>query len=596
MLALRKLLPMEEGKAPDEVEELLRIPEYTSRTEPTLLAAVRTENTPLTNTLDLDELWRARGRLDDFTAAIDSHLAALEPVGVSLRRFNDDLGLLSTSLRELQQQLTNLSQALGEAKLTVAALTPVVLDLLLPPDTIRALLEDPVDGKWVEVIRVLNEKQEVIELVESGANGQYKEYKAYQQLKQGVALAKAKAVERIRDFLIAQIKQLRSAGALLQAVQEALLETKEAFWFMRSEHRKLADQLFDAYTKTMRWYYRTRFAKYGYALQKMGIRHAGPLVLLGAEASAGFFSRNSWFSQAPETTKEMLVGEYLVLAEGRQQILDDTKRQAVPLQIAETLPFTYWLEFVFFQWQLALEDNLRVEYAFVVEYFLQGDEKVASDGHTWWDTVFGDVFGLSLDFAQWLVTHTPSSLSKNANSTAGRMALSIYAGSCDLLGILLVIRLVQQGQKRLKTQGIPAADGHYTSLLMLLWPHFTKVVDQNCEALKRAMQALGSLAAKGAPLPVTQQYAQLAAAFYVILEGVAIEAEPLYSLLQRLGHDFEHWLTRAATQAFPKKGAEKEVFLYNNCFVVALVLANDGGSAAAEATKHFETLAEAYKK
>lgn len=617
MLALKKLLPVEpEDAEPSQPPSLARLEPYLELPRPQLLAQIRHRVTPAPTPLDLEQLWTLKRQFDAFDDDIGTHIEALKPVETMLTEFDAKLSELSQSLLSLQTQLQTLTLELGNAHSITNKLNPVILDLLFPPDTLRSIASAPVNPQWMDNIKVLQEKQDIIDSVEKGPNAHYKEYKAYDELRKTVEVATAKAVERIRDFMIAQIKLLRSPKLSSQQVQQLLLQCKEAFHFLKRSHPELARQFLVAYIWTMRWYYHTRFAKYLYCLQKLQVKHADYLILVGADVLALllFFGKGLWFLSAPapgspttEPTTTVLPQEYYSLMEKRHNILTE-EATAIPSQIAETTPFSYWLEFIYQQWLLALVSNVVVEYLFIVDFFNDGEEKFPTlDNQQWWDIMYGPVFGIGKEFVTWLVTHTPSLLSKNANLTAGRLGASIGTGLCDAFGVLLVIRLVQRALALAHdTYHIPVLDDYHQGITLQLWSQFTKIVDQNCELMKRAFTQLTLAASRGAPLSVTQQVAQLIGGMLRISTNHDIKAEPLHSLIQRLSNEYESQLTKLATLAFSsKRSTEREVFLYNNYFLVALILRSEigdldpatGAAASIEAVvAHFDQLTAAYKQ
>ena len=89
----------------------------------------------------------------------------------------------------------------------------------------------------------------------------------------------------------------------------------------------------------------------------------------------------------------------------------------------------------------------------------------------------------------------------------GQEFLTYISNTLDAYGILFIIRLVQKSQAKLHEVHIPVLDDYLNSLLLILWPHFTKIVDANCEAMKRTMLK-GKKATGLAPISITQQFAQ----------------------------------------------------------------------------------------
>lgn len=635
---------------PDSQNHLLK--SYLSTSQEPTLALIRARKTQdgfdSWSRLSTEDLVELRARFDNYKRGLSSQMAQLAPIESMLYDFGDELGRLSGSLKLLQQQLTQLSSNLVLQKTTTEHLNPIILDLMVPPATVKSIISSPVAPEWVENIRVLNEKRALVESVASGQSelaSLYGSSKAFLDLQHELELLTAKSVERIRDFVISKIKLLRSpvASASSQTVQRDLLQVKEAFFFLRQHHPELANELQLAYIFTMRWYYRTRFAKYLYAIEKLNTHHIDLTTVLGGSSSAAddktdIFGLRNWVGKntlqprSIATAPRMTMNEYLLSIDKRIQILDERNdaekaARAIPSQIAETTPFVYWIEFVYHQWCIALVDNIVVEYLFMVDFFYHGYEKFeplaklyskgAKDddlSKDWSHYMFDDVFNMGAQFVSWLVQKQPLVLPRSVASTAASRTTLAGAtqGTCDAYGILLMIRITQGEQSLLHNEfHIPVVDNHLNSVLLTLWPHFTKVVDLNCEAMKAlSMRALSHKSTDSAlaPLPLSQQFAHFLLGLLKLASPPNMEGdfrgEPLSTSINRLKNDFESILTRISNQLFAgkRKGAEKEVFLFNNYFLVVNILKNEVGLGEKfselidEHVQHFEMLCNAYKQ
>lgn len=81
-----------------------------------------------------------------------------------------------------------------------------------------------------------------------------------------------KAVERIRDFFVSQIKGLRSPNINAQIIQQQnFLSYKDLYAFLARHHSQLAEEIAHAYINTMRWYYLSNFTRYRQALEKIAL-------------------------------------------------------------------------------------------------------------------------------------------------------------------------------------------------------------------------------------------------------------------------------------------------------------------------------------
>ncbi|EMG49194.1 hypothetical protein G210_0101 [Candida maltosa Xu316] len=300
---------------------------------------------------------------EKYDEQIKEYKKKLIPVGEIVKEFSHELNSLSSNLVSLEQQSSSLSKDSKIQTTVTEKLNPIILDLMIPPEIARSVVQEDITPKWLENLKFITEKKQLLPSLP--------ETKSKEQLEHGIKLLEGKAIERIRDFMIAQIRQLRSSSkSSSQLVQQNLLEVKEAFQFLQLQHPKLADQLKSAYVFTMRWYYQGRFAKYLYSLEKLKLRRVDTPIL-GDHKS----------------------GEYLNLFEKRTEILH-SDNSAMPSQIAETSPFPYWIEFVFNQFSMAIVDNVIVEYLFMIEFFYQGNERDSK----WSELMFKDVFQICTIF------------------------------------------------------------------------------------------------------------------------------------------------------------------------------------------------------
>lgn len=615
---------------------------------------------------DIDTLSR---RFETYGERIRAHIEKLKPIEKVITKYDKEIESLSSSLSALKDESLKLSTDFNLQSKASESLNPIILDLMIPPDVITSVNNGPINEKWIENIKFVSEKRLLIRNVESNWEKNkmfklYKESEAFSTLKTGVELLASRCVERIRNFMISNIKSLRSSQKQSsQVLQNKLLLVKDIYVFLKSEHPELAEELQLAYIYTMRWYYYSRFAKYAYALQKIRTRDIDLSYVLGSvnstdEKNSISSGLKSWIyssnTDAPPSTAtnsqsthlKISYPEYLLSVEKRINALlkNDQKDEngAIPSQIAETTPFHYWLEFIFKQWRVAIVDNIVVEYFFMVDFFYEGDERFPNlsqvikrcsqtpvrdtEDMDWPKLMFSDVFDLSYEFVNWLISHTPLSLTSVARANAGygsfsksRMNLSAsFHGTCDCYAILMMIRLVQKYQFLLHNEiKVPILDNHLNSLLMLLWPQFTRIIDLNCDSMKTLVLRPGSLKSFGvnlAPTPLTQNFAHFLLGLLKLSflehtnsdnESPVNRGEPIFTSINRLTNDFENVLTKMSHHYFgsgAKKGTEKEIFLFNNYFLIVNILrdenmdANNKNEFINENIAHFEALCNAYKK
>lgn len=94
------------------------------------------------------------------------------------------------------------------------------------------------------------------------------------------------AVERIRDYLVSQIRAMRSPNINAQLIQQQrLARFKDLYSYLSRAHPTLAGELTQAYTNTMRWYYSSHFTRYLHALEKIKIYPSDRNEILGGDPS-----------------------------------------------------------------------------------------------------------------------------------------------------------------------------------------------------------------------------------------------------------------------------------------------------------------------
>ncbi|OBA20997.1 Vps52-domain-containing protein [Metschnikowia bicuspidata var. bicuspidata NRRL YB-4993] len=589
-------------------------------------------------------------QFERFLALLEPYRDQLQPIERFLGHFDSQISRLSESLRALQAQAGGLAQGVDGHRSLVERLNPVVLDLVIPPAMAQAVLRGPVDGAWVAAVLFIADKQQLVRRILRGdAMPELKDLRLFAALQHGVRLLEAKAVERVRDHVIEQIRLLRrSAAVSSQAVQRLLLQVKDAFAFLKSRTPHLARQLHGAYVYTMKWYYTTRFAKYLHSLQKLRVKHIDLLYVLGGTGgheppkpglldfmgaghtppSPAQTAPASAAAAAPPPARVSLPEYYLSVAKRMAVLADDgAARRAIPSQIAETTPFAYWLEFAFQQFANALLDNVVVEYLFATDFFYQGSEKpdappvldpalpAPGADRDWAHAMFAEVFSMGHSYASWLVSSPHPSPGPRLAGTSGGPGPAAQAGTCDAFAVLLMIRIVQKQNAMLHNQfHVPVMEDYHNRLLLLLWPHFTRIIDINCDALKRNIVGSGPYAhaaagASHAPIQTTQQFAQLLLGLFKLAfpgdDAAGADQflrEPLRMSITRLRNDFEGALTRASTYIFGTgkgKAAHREMFLFNNYFLLVTILGNEFEATPnpfiQEQIEHFQLLCDAYK-
>ncbi|KAK0764543.1 hypothetical protein N5P37_003945 [Trichoderma harzianum] len=504
-----------------------------------------------------------KARFDALHRSIVACDDILNSVEMNLADFRNDLSTVSADIETLQSRSSALSRRLENRKRIEKALGPLVEELSVSPDTISRITTGHIDELWAKTLIEMDKRASAIKKLSGTQQG-----KASEEL--GPILEKLilKAVERIRDFLVAQIKALRSPHINAQIIQQQnFLKFKDLYTFLHKHHAALAEEISQAYMNTMRWYYLNQFTRYERALAKLKLHILDKNDVLGQEDATRKTAVLSSSRVAGPPHDAFNLGR-------RIDMLRTKSTSAISSYLAEEDQSTHYLEVPFRNFNLALIDNATAEYTFLAAFFAP-----------------------ALSYSQ---------ISKNFNYIfdptfeVGRvLSKTLVSESFDALGLLLCIRLNQHFAFDLQRRKVPAVDGYINGTNMLLWPRLQVIMDRHCESVRLLTNAAPAKLAKAdqmkmsaAPHMVTQRFGQLLHGF-LALSTEAGDDEPVVASLRRLRSEVEAFLARQAQSHGDTRKSER--FLYNNYSLILTIIGDEAGKLAQEQQEHFEELKQTYQ-
>ncbi|GKT59068.1 Vps52/Sac2 family protein [Colletotrichum tofieldiae] len=504
-------------------------------------------------------------QFEDLHRAIAACDGVLSSVETNLTSFRNDLAAVSADIESLQSRSTALNVRLENRKAVEKAFGPVVEELSVSPHVVSKISEGHIDDTWVKMLAEVD-KRATSYKKNMASQG---ESKAWADLGPLLEKLTMKAVERIRDFIVAQIKALRSPHINAQIIQQQnFLKFKELYTFLHKHHSTLAEEISQAYMNTMRWYYANQFARYQKALEKLKLHILDKNDVLGHEEPTRRATVLSATKPAGPPHDAFNLGR-------RIDLLKTSNAAALSSYLAEEDQTTHYLEVPFRNFNLALIDNATAEYTFLAAYFSPPLSLQAVSRQ--FNYIFEPTFALG------------KTLTK-----------TLTAESYDALGLLLCIRLNQHLAFELQRRKVPAVDGYINMTTMLLWPRLQVVMDHHCESVRQLTNSLPTKPRaadqnklSAAPHLVTQRFGQ-------ILQGVlalsteAGDDEPVVTSLRRLRSEAEAFLTRLS-QSFGDK-RKRERFLYNNYSLISTIISDVGGKLALEQQEHFEELKAVFQE
>lgn len=375
-------------------------------------------------------------------------------------------------------------------------------------------------------------------------------------------------MERIRDFLVAQIKSLRSPNINAQVIQrQHIIRYKDLYAFLNKHHPKLAEDISLAYMNTMRWYFLNHFTRYEKALEKNKPFVVDKHDVLGADDGGRKTTLLSGSKLSAQPRDAFSLGR-------RIDLLNSPNQSALSSFLAEEDKTTHCLEFPFRHFNLALVDNASAEYSFLTTFFSPSLSFAAISRH--FNYIFEPTFALGQNLTKLLVNET-----------------------FDSYGLLLCVRLNQRFAFQLQRRKIPAVDSYINGTNMLLWPRFQVVMDQHCESIRSASNAISvrkQSAAEQAKQPTAPH--ALAQRFGQFLQGILMlsteagDDEPVHTSLIRLRSEIEAFLTKLSKSIGDTR--KKERFLYNNYSLILTIIGDLNGKLALEQEEYFTTLTKEF--
>ncbi|KAL2848059.1 Sac2 family-domain-containing protein [Aspergillus pseudoustus] len=505
----------------------------------------------------IQQFEKERDKFQDLHSAISGCDDVSKSVELYLNDFQNELGAVSAEIETLQTRSVQLNAMLENRRNVEQLLGPAVEEISISPAAVRLIAEGPIDDNWVKALNDIESRTTSIESKIASSSST----KAIDDVRPLLEDVKKKAVERIRDYLVSQVRALRSPNINAQIIQQQrLVRYKDLYSYISRAHPALAGEITQAYVNTMRWYYHSHFSRYLQALGKIKIYPSDRNEILGGDPSA-----QKSGNMVPGGRTGAAAHDPFSLGR-RIDILRTGNQMAISSYLAEEDASFHGIEVPFRNFNLALVDNVAAEYSFMTEMFSTLSFQQISRKAT---EIFSSVFSLGQGLVKQLIETTT-----------------------DSLGVLMCVRLNQQAAFELQRRKVPVADSYINGINMQLWPRFQVIMDTHCESLKRigantGRSAVSALSLAGgddlnqssAPHFLTQRFGQLLHGI-LVLSSEAGDDEPVANSLARLTTEFDGLLTKLSRIGGDAKRRER--FLYNNYSLIMTIISDTQGKLATE--------------
>ncbi|KAK9854671.1 Vps52/Sac2 [Penicillium brevicompactum] len=518
------------------------------------------------NAQTVHQFEQERDKFQELHTSITGCDEVSKSVELYLNDFQNELGAVSAEIETLQSRSTQLNSMLENRRNVERLLGPAVEEISISPKAVRTIVEGPIDENWV---RALNEIDTRTSNIEAKAAASNNGFKAVEDVGPLLTDVKNKAIERIRDYLVSQIRAMRSPNINSQIIQQQrLVKFKDLYSYLSKAHPKLAGEISQAYINTMRWYYTSHFTRYLQALDKVKVYPPDRNEVLGGDPST-----HRTGNIIPGGRAGSVAHDPFSLGR-RIDILRTGNLQALSSYLAEEDNTSHGIEVPFRNFNLALVDNVCSEYSFLTEFFSAKTFHQISRNAV---EIFQQVFSLGQGLTKKLIEQTT-----------------------DSLGVLMCVRLNQHSAFELQRRKVPVADSYVNGTNMQLWPRFQVIMDHHGESLKRvgsntgrsAVSALSiaggdDLKQSSAPHFLTQRFGQLLHGI-LVLSSDAGDDEPVSNSLARLTAEFDLLLAKLSRNGTDAKRRER--FLFNNYSLILTIISDTQGKLANEQKQHLDEM------
>ncbi|XP_075909311.1 vacuolar protein sorting-associated protein 52 homolog [Petromyzon marinus] len=459
-----------------------------------------------------------------------------------LSSFQTDLSSISSEIQTLQEQSVAMNVKLRNRQAVRGELSQLVDELVVPDTMITAILELPVTERdFLEQLQELNNK------INYAKEQAFRETLACQDTHDVLAKLKAKAIAKVREFILQKIYAFRKPMTNYQMAQNTLLKFRFFSEFLLANERHVAKEVRDEYVDTMARIYYSYFKAYTGRLMKLQYEEvADKDDLMGVEDTAkkGFFSKPSLRNRNTTFT----LGNRGAVISGEQ-----LEAPILVPHAAQKQDTRYSFESLFRSQHYALLDNCCREFLFLCDFFMVS----GASAHE----LFTSVMGRSLSM---FMKH-----------------MDAYVADCyDSIAVFLCIHIILRFKAIMAKRGVPALDKYWDALLELLWPRFELILEMNIYSIRSTdPQRLGAIDTR--PHYVTRRYAEFSSAIVSINQS--FPNDKTIALLGQLQVEVENFILLMAAEFSSRK--EQLVFLINNYDMLLSVLLE----RAAEDSKEVES-------
>lgn len=443
--------------------------------------------------------------------------------------FQGDLGTISEDMKRLQDQSVSINQELENRQKVRGELSQFVDDIIVPQNMIKIIMETDVNDRTF--LEQLHELQHKITFVKAQ---EFKDARSVYDVLGVLEGLKFKAIEKIREWILAKIYMFRKPLSNYQVPQHQLLKYRFFYEFLAANESNIAQEVQDEYVDTVSKMFFSYFKAYITRLFKLLMLDAASKDdLLGAEDVVKSSGISGLFAGKPHHRNRATVFSL----GSRQEILThDFLNPLIVPHAAHEANQKFQFEALFRSIHLAFVDHCSHEFLFLTDFFMVSGQ-IAIDLHA-------KVMGRA-------VAHLVRAFDE-------KIALNF-----DCISLHLCICLCDKFHRLLTEREIPSMSGYWDAVSNQLWTRLAHVMQMHNDSVKALDVKRMQTPIDTRPHYIVRRYAELTCAFLVVTESSGRELEKkMEAILETCEDAVEQLLLRmSASLANPR---DRLVFLINN--------------------------------
>ena len=444
------------------------------------LSKIKEQAKDVEETLRQVEVESIEGYVNESENLQDLHTQILECDGVLdsmedlLGRFQSDLSEISSEIKHIQKESLSLNVKLKNRRALHEKLSVFADNMQIPPTLIDTVLDSEVNSaEYLTSLQLLHKKLNFLRTSKEAQSSL-----AFQDVAPELSKLEAKAVSKVKAFLLEQFSILRKPKTNIQIQQQnRLLRLKGFVTFIKQHNQVAYKEIRTNYTETVGNVLLSHFRVYlsHVSTLEQSVASRGDVVgsyeggpsssaasTSGLGAMGGFF--NTIKSAASLTQQNRAAarstqsqGKAFELGE-RADVLKKLDESAVVPHVAEAQNLKLTCEQIFRSINKLFLDSSSSEYIFSTEFF--------RDNQVFQETMAEVIALINDHLTTWVQDiHDP-------------------------IGLFLMIRINYFHQLIMQRRRLPCLDAYLDNVNMILWPKLKLALDNQLQSLNNCQVAL----------------------------------------------------------------------------------------------------------